>query len=280
MEFLVFCAVLSAAAMHAGWNAVVKVGLDRFSSILLLSLVQSGIALLLVPFFAVPAAAAWPWILASAALHSGYKIFLIRAYEHGDLGQVYPLARGSAPLIVALVGALFLGEITTPAKAFAVVAIGLGVIVMSMRGGTGLAAMHPKALAYALVTAGFTAAYTLVDGLGARISGTASGFTMWMFVGDGIGMVLIALLTQGSGAFRRLIPAWRSGLAAGSLSLGSYWIAIWAFTLAPIALVAALRETSVLFATLIAVFILKEEAGRWRLLASGIILSGIVLMRI
>lgn len=104
MSVVVFAAVLTAALMHAGWNAVVKVGLDRFSSILLLALVQSVLALGLLLFFAVPAHASWPWLIASALLHSGYKLFLIRAYEHGDLSQVYPLARGSAPLIVAVVG--------------------------------------------------------------------------------------------------------------------------------------------------------------------------------
>lgn len=280
MDIVVFSAVLTAAALHAGWNAVVKVGLDRFSSILLLALVQSALSLALLPLFPLPAEAAWPWIAASALLHAGYKIFLIRAYEHGDLSQVYPLARGTAPLLVVLVSVLFLGEVTTLGKVLAVVAIGLGVVVMSLRGGAGLGGIAPKALAYALGTAAFTASYTLVDGLGARVSGTASGFTLWMFVGDGLCMVLYALATRGPRAFAVLRPAWRSGLAAGAMSLGSYWIAIWAFTQAPIALVAALRETSVLFAMLIAVLLLKERAGAWRWVGSALILGGVVLMRL
>lgn len=280
MDALVFFAVLSAAALHAGWNAVVKVGLDRFSSILLLSLVQSGLALALLPFFPVPAPAAWPWLLVSALLHSGYKLFLIRAYEHGDLSQVYPLARGTAPLVVAVAGALLLGEAITPAKSLAVLAISLGVIVMSLKGGADLGAIPAKAFLYAMGTAGFTASYTVVDGVGARLAGTASGFTMWMFVGDGLGMIAYAGLTRGRGAFLGLVPAWRSGLAAGAMSLGSYWIAIWAFTLAPIALVAALRETSVLFAMLIAVVVLKEPTGRWRWVAAALILFGIVMIRV
>jgi drug/metabolite transporter (DMT)-like permease len=280
VDLVVFLAVLSAAAMHAGWNAVVKVGLDRFSSVLLLSLVQSGFAVLLLPVFALPAPAAWPWIAVSALLHSGYKIFLIRAYEHGDLSQVYPLARGTAPLVVAVVGALFLGETMTAMKTLAVLAIGLGVIVMSLKGGADVGSIPLKALGYALATAAFTASYTVVDGVGARASGTASGFTMWMFAGDGAVMAAYAAAVRGRGIFASLKPAWRSGLAAGALSLGSYWIAIWAFTLAPIALVAALRESSVLFAMLIAVVLLKEEAGRWRWTASVLILAGIVLMRL
>ncbi len=285
MDPIVFAAVLAAALMHAGWNAVVKVGLDRFSAVLLLALVQSGLALALLPFFPLPAPASWPWLAASALLHTGYKLVLIRAYEHGDLGQVYPLARGTAPLIVALLGAALLGEALTTAKALAVVAIGLGVVLMASetRGGGAAAAAggaSRKALAWALGTAAFTAAYTLVDGVGARLSGTASGFTLWMFVGDGLAMLLCALLARGGGqALFRLLPAWRSGLAAGAMSLGSYWIAIWAFTRAPIALVAALRETSVLFAMLLAVFVLGERAGARRWGAAALVATGVALMR-
>jgi drug/metabolite transporter (DMT)-like permease len=278
MDAFVFFAVLAAAAMHAGWNALVKTGLDRTTSILLLALIQSAISLVLLPFFALPLAASWPWIALSALLHTGYKIFLIRAYAHGDLSQVYPLARGSAPLIVALVGVAVLNEGMTAAKLAAVILIGLGVIAMSMRVGA-VEAMPRKALIYALGTALFTASYTLVDGLGARLSGTASGFTLWMFVGDGVLIALYALFVRGRGLFFQVRENLGSGIAAGALSLGSYWIAIWAFTLAPIALVAALRETSVLFAMLIAVFWLGESAGVQRWIAAGLIVCGVILMR-
>jgi drug/metabolite transporter (DMT)-like permease len=280
MDAPVFVTVLTAAFLHAGWNAVVKVGLDRFSSVLLLSIVQSGLALALLAFFPPPAAVAWPWLVASALLHSGYKLVLIRAYAHGDLSQVYPLARGTAPLLVALVGAVLLGEMIGPTKVLAVLLIALGVVLLSLKGGTDLGAIPAKALAYALGTAVFTASYTLVDGIGARLSGTASGFTLWMFVGDGLIMAACARAARGPAAFARLAPGWRSGLAAGAMSLGSYWIAIWAFTRAPIALVAALRETSVLFAMLIAVLVLRERAGRWRWAAAGLIASGVALMRV
>jgi len=279
LDITVFLAVLFAALMHAAWNAIVKVGLDRFSSILLLSISQGAMALVLLPFFATPLAVAWPWIIGSAVLHIGYKLFLIQAYQHGDLSQVYPLARGTAPLIVALVGALFLGEIMTTGKTAAVIAIALGVIVMS-RNGTGLDQLPRKALLYALGTACFTASYTLADGVGARIAQTASGYTLWMFAIDATGMTGFALATHGREALRRLRPAWRSGVMAGGLSLGSYWIAIWAFTLAPLAMVAALRETSVLFAMLIGVLILGERAGIWRWIAGLLIVSGVVLMRL
>jgi len=279
LDTTVFLAVLGAALMHAGWNAIVKVGLDRFSSILLLSIVQGAIALCLLPFFALPLGPAWPWLVGSALLHSGYKLFLIRAYEHGDLSQVYPLARGSAPLIVALVGALFLGEVMTAGKTAAVVAIALGVIVMA-RGGAGLERLSSTALLYALGTACFTASYTLVDGVGARIAATASGYTLWMFLFDALCLTGIAVGSRGRPALLRLLPSLRGGVIAGALSLGAYWIAIWAFTQAPLALVAALRETSVMFAMLIGVLLLGERAGIWRWVSAGLILTGVVLMRV
>ena len=279
MDLIVFLAVLAGAAMHAGWNALVKTGLDRTTSIFLLALIQGLICLLLAPLFAIPSALSWPFIAVSALLHSGYKIFLIRAYEHGDFSQVYPLARGSAPLIVAIAGIFLLSENLTAMKLAAVCAIALGVMLMSSKRGSG-EAMSRKALFFALGTALFTASYTLVDGVGAQLSGTPSGFTMWMFIGDGILMTIFAFATRGRGLFASVRGNLLSGTAAGVLSLGSYWIAIWAFTLAPIALVAALRETSVLFAMLIAVFLLGEKASAQRWLASMLILAGIILMRL
>ncbi|MBF9234461.1 EamA family transporter [Microvirga alba] len=279
MEPFVFVAVLVAASMHAGWNALVKVGLDRFSSIVLLGLSGMGICLVLLPFFPLPAPAAWPWLFASALIHVCYKLSLVKAYEHGDLSQVYPLARGTAPLIVAVVGALFLGEVTTLTKVLAILSIGLGVCLMSVRGG-GVGRMPPKALGFALATAACTASYTLLDGIGARLSGSASGFIILLTIVDGFFTCTYAFATRGPAIFARLAPAWRSGVMAGAMSLASYWIAVWAFTQAPIALVAALRETSVLFAVLIAVLFLKERAGLGRIAAACLIASGVVLMRI
>lgn len=266
--------------MHASWNAVVRVGLDRFSSILLLSMTQSALALALLPFVPLPAAAAWPWVAAAALLHTGYKLFLIRAYEHGDLSQIYPLARGAAPPLVALGGVLLLGERLPPTGWLAVVLIAGGVGLMAFRGGSGVTRLSGQALGYALATAGFVAGYTLVDGQGARLAGSATAFAMWMFVGDGLVMLAYAVTTRGPGALAAVAPAWRTGLPAGALSLGSYWIALWAFTLAPVALVAALRETSVLFAMLIGSLLLKEKAGAWRWAAALLILAGVMAMRL
>lgn len=279
MTLIVFAAVLLAALMHAGWNALFKVGLDRVSSLLLLCLSQLGLCLILLPFFPLPVWDAWPWILVSALIHVFYKISLLRAYDHGDLSQVYPLARGSAPLIVAVVSATFLGEVTTVMKTVAIISIGSGVCLMSLKGGA-TGRMPPKAFLYAITTAMCTASYTLVDGWGARLSGSPSGFLFLASILDGLLTCAYVLVAHGTRAFTRLAPAWRPGVAAGAMALSSYWIVIWAFTQAPIALVAALRETSVLFAVAIAVLYLKERVGWTRIAAAGLIACGVVLMRL
>lgn len=275
MSAAVFFAVLFAALLHASWNAVVKLGDDRLASVLLLALVQGAIAALLIPFFALPLRAAWPWVLLGSALHTGYKLFLIRAYREGELSQVYPLARGSAPLIVTMASALFLAEWPGVVRAAAVLAIGGGIMLMAGRGG-----LSGRALAWALGTAGFTAAYTMADGVGARLAGTASGFAMWMFALDGLAMLGFGLAARGPAAVLALRASWRPGAAAGAMSLGSYWIAIWAFTQAPLAMVAALRETSVLFAMLIAFLLLGEKVRPARWAAGALILAGVALMRL
>ena len=275
MSATVFFAVLFAALLHASWNALVKIGGDRFSSVLLLALVQGAIAAALIPLFPAPARAAWPWVLLGSALHTGYKLFLIRAYGLGELSQVYPLARGSAPLIVTIASALFLAEAPGAVRLAAVLAIAAGIMLMAGRGG-----LTRRALAWALGTACFTAAYTMADGVGARLAGTASGFAMWMFAFDGLAMLAFGLAARGGAAVLALRASWKAGAAAGAMSLGSYWIAIWAFTQAPLAMVAALRETSVLFAMLIAFLLLKEKVPPRRWAAAVLILAGIILMRL
>jgi len=275
----VFAAVLCAACMHASWNAVIKVKGDRLSAMLMMTVASSAICLVLMPFFSLPAAASLPWLIASAMVHTVYKLSLTQAYEHGDLSQVYPLARGAAPLIVAVVSVFVLKEMMTPTKVFAVLAIGGGVCLMALARGT-VSRIPPKAFMFAVLAAGSTASYTLLDGIGARLSGSVAGFIILLSILDGISTSGYVLARRGPSAFAGLPPLWRSGLCAAIMSLGSYWIALWAFTKAPIALVAALRETSVLFAIVIGVVLLKEKAGPARILAALLITSGVVLMRL
>lgn len=279
MEPVVFMAVLLAAAFHAGWNAIVKVDLDRFLSITLISLSACVVAMPMLPFVAVPGAHAWPWLLFSICLHTGYKLFLIQAYRAGDLGQVYPIARGAAPLLVSVVMLFVFGERLTPAAMAGIAMLASGVCLMSVRGGRDRARLEKRAIGFALTTSIFIAFYTVTDGLGARLNGDAHGYAVWLFVLDGLTMLGIMLALRGRRGLVALGPYWKSGLAGGSMSLGAYWIVIWATTLAPIALVSALRESSVLFAAAISVFILREPLTRWRVISALAIVTGILATR-
>jgi drug/metabolite transporter (DMT)-like permease len=275
----VFLAVLAAAFMHAGWNALIKVRLDPFLSISIMSLGMGAISLACLPFVAVPAGWTWVWIWASVALHIGYKLFLVRAYRIGDLGQVYPLARGTAPLLTALGSAVLIGEVVSPSAAIAIAVLCLGILLMSLRG-AGTAKLDRTTVLYALGTSGFIALYTLVDGVGGRSAPSASSYTVWLFLLDGLAMGLVCVAVRGRAALANLVPAWRTGLGTGALSLGAYWIVIWAMTQAPIAAVAALRESSILFALVLSTVMLKERLTAWRITAAVLILAGVAGLRI
>lgn len=240
---------------------------------------MGAISLVCLPFVDVPQGSTWIWIILSAALHTGYKLFLIRAYRAGDLGQVYPIARGSAPLLVSLVMMLGFGEMLSLPAAAGVAMLVAGVWLMSVRGGRDLARLDRGAVFYALMTSVFIASYTVVDGTGARTNGEAHGYAVWLFAMDGLVMLSLLLALRGAKGLSALVPFWRGGLAGGAMSLGAYWIVIWATTVAPVALVAALRESSVLFASAISVLILREPMTRWRALSALMIVSGIVATR-
>lgn len=278
MSVTVFLVVLFAALLHASWNAVIKTGGDRFQGMLLLTLSQGAMGLLMAVVFPWPASAAWPWLLASGVLHTAYKLFLAAAYGHGDLSRVYPIARGTAPMITALVGVFVLADEVSGVEYAGIMAVGFGVVLMAQgvfANGEGRRLL-PLALGSALCTAG----YSLVDGVGARIAMDAATFTGWMFFLDAMFFAVAALFWRGAAVFSASGAAWRRGTLAGALSLGAYWIAVWAMTKAPIALVASLRETSVLFAMLIGIFIMRERADLGKWLAGGLILSGVLLMRL
>ena len=265
--------------MHAGWNAIVKIGLDRLLTITLVAGSAAVVSVPLLAFVSAPLAASWPWMAASVALHIGYNLALARAYEAGDFGLVYPIARGTAPLLTALVGALYVGEILSPAETAGVLVLVAGVWLMAARGRMP-ASIGPSAVLPALTTSLFISGYSLSDGLGARASGSASGYTLWLFVLDGIAMLAVVVSWRGGKAMASALPFWRGGLIGGALSLGAYWIVIWAMTKSPIALVAALRETSVLFAALVSVAVLREPLKLSRGLAAVLIAAGVMLIRL
>jgi drug/metabolite transporter (DMT)-like permease len=280
METFVFLAVLFAAACHAGWNALIKVGLDPLSTTTLISVGSGIVALAFSPFVGVPAWAAWPWLAASIVIHLVYFASLIESYRTGDLGQVYPIARGSAPLMTAAVTSIFVGEKLSALGWAGIAALVGGVLLLSARGARHLAEIDRRAIGFALFTALTICAYSVVDGIGARLSANPNGYSVWLFVGIAVVMVPYALYRDG----RDVIPAmqrfWLRGFAGGALQVLSYGIAIWAMTVAPIAIVATLRETSVLFGAVIAVVVLKEPLRAVRIVAACLIVCGLVLIRV
>ena len=280
METPVFLLVITAAALHAGWNALLKIGLDRFLTAALIQIAAGVVALAVLPFVATPKLAAWPWIGLSALLHIGYNSYLARAYQHGDLGQVYPLARGSSPLLVAGLSVILLGDRLSPGESLGLLVLVSGIWLMALRGGRSAGCINRSLLGCALMTALFIAGYTLADASGARRNGDALSYSMWLFAVNGLVMAAVIAARRGPAVFLQLGPHWKGGLAGGGMSLAAYSIVIWAMTQAPVALVSALRETSVVFALVIGSLLLKESMPPIRLIACTLIALGVILMKL
>jgi drug/metabolite transporter (DMT)-like permease len=280
MDSLVFAAVLFAAACHAGWNAAIKRGLDPLATTVAISIGAALVSLACLPFAGLPATAAWPWVIASVLIHLAYFAALIESYRAGDMAQVYPIARGSAPLMTAAVTTVFVDESLGLIGWLGIGLVVAGALLLSLRGGRTLAELDRRAVGFALITAVTICAYSVVDGIGARRAGSANAYSVALFVGIGPVMALYALARDGRPALAAAGRLWATGLAGGGLQLGSYGIAIWAMTVAPIAIVAALRETSVLFGTIIAVVVLKESLRASRIVAALVIVTGLALIRL
>jgi drug/metabolite transporter (DMT)-like permease len=280
MGFAVFLAVLGAACCHAGWNALAKGRADPFLTTTALSICAGIVAVPVLFVTGFPKAAAWPWILGSLSTHFFYFAGLIEAYRHGDLGQVYPIARGSAPLMTAGVSTFLVGEQLTGLAWIGLLLLVLGVLLLALRGGREVARFNLRGVGYALGTGLTICAYTVVDGVGARISAAPLAYTAALFVGSGLVMTIYALARGGPGVLSASARVWPIGIAGGVMQFASYGIAIWAMTVAPLALVAALRETSVLFGTLIGVAWLKEPVHALRVAAGAMVVAGLVLLRL
>jgi drug/metabolite transporter (DMT)-like permease len=280
MENFVFLAVLFAAACHAGWNALIKVGLDPLSTTTLISIGSGVVALMFLPLVGVPAWAAWPWLIASVVIHLVYFAALIESYRTGDLGQVYPIARGSAPLMTAATTTIFVGEKLSLIGWTGILVLVVGVLLLSARGGRELAEIDRRAIGFALFTALTICAYSVVDGIGARHSNNPNAYSLWLFIGIAVVMLPYALYRDGVDVIPAMQHFWRRGFAGGALQVLSYGIAIWAMTAAPIAIVATLRETSVLFGAAIAVVVLKEPLRAARIVAAFLIVCGLILIRL
>ena len=278
MENSVFFAVLFAAFLHAAWNAIVKDRVDRFRAIAGLGLAQGALFALFIPFTPLLSGASWGWALASAAAHTGYKLFLVRAYMSGDLGQVYPLARGAAPMLSAIAALVLFGEALPPFVWAGVAILCSGIAMMSLKGGAG--ALNANAVAYALATSAFIALYTIVDAKGARGAISVTSYMAWLFLFDGAAITLIYAMRRGPRRLRDLVEDAPRGLFTAIISLSAYSIVVWAMTRAPVGAIAALRESSILFALIISAVILKERATMWRWASGAVILLGVVLMRL
>ena len=277
MTLSVIALVLAAALLHASWNALLKSSHDRLASLSLMTLGAGLGAIPLVLWRPWPQAESWFYILLSGLLHTGYNLFLIRAYRIGDFGQSYPIARGSSPLLVALGAAVFAGEQLGIYTVIGIALVSLGIVSLA-----NLRAMrrreHLSGPLAALATGAFIAAYTITDGIGARLAGDAIAYAGWLFVADSIPLALLYQYKHGRSPVVLSHKDTWIGLAGGVMSLLAYGIVIWAVTLAPMGMVSALRETSVLFALLIGTLFLGEKLTVRRVLSCAVIAAGAIVL--
>lgn len=278
MSVGIFFAVLGAALLHASWNALIKTGTSKQSAMLILAICQAGIGGVIALWRGWPVAAAWPWLLGSGVIHMFYQLFLSYAYEHGDLSRVYPIARGTAPMIVLVLGSLFLTDTITAQEFAGIVLLSAGILLMAH--GVFKDGESRKLLPFALGSAVATAGYSITDGMGARAAGDPVLYVGWLMVVAGVFYAPVAIAIKGPALLRATRRGWALGLLAGALSLGAYSIAVWAMTQAPIAVVAAVRETSILFAVLIGWLVFGEKMTRSKGLAAVVIVAGVVLTRL
>ena len=276
----VVAVVLLAALVHAGWNAVAKSagGSDPLISTSAIAVGGAVVSLPLLLITGLPAAASHPHVLASGVVHVVYFLLVGLAYRTADYSAVYPLTRGSAPLLTALLAATVLGE-HLPALGWLGIAllslgiVGLGSNAMSKGG------IDARALAIAILNITVIVGYTLLDGAGTRLSGNPAAYVLTMMALTGAFLLPVVLAWMGAPSARAMLAHWRIALIGGAMVALSYGAALWAMTKAPIGMVAALRETSVLFACIIATVILRERFGPIRWLSAALIVAGMVAMR-
>ncbi|MCE4948451.1 DMT family transporter [Streptomyces albulus] len=279
MTPLVVAAVLLAAVTHASWNAIAHGIRDQ---LLAFTLVGGGGTLcgaLLACFTPLPAAAAWPYLLGSAVLHILYQGLLMQSFRMGDFGQMYPIARGTAPLVVTVLAALFAHEIPSGWALAGVALASAGLVGLAVWGIRGSGARpHWPAIAAAVATGLSIASYTTVDGLGVRASETSLGYIGWLMLLEGLAIPVYALITRRGRLVAELRPFALRGLAGGVLSVFAYGLVLWAQTRAPLAPIAALRESSIIVGAAIGTVFFKERFGLPRLAAAGLMVAGIGLM--
>jgi drug/metabolite transporter (DMT)-like permease len=275
----VMLVVLFAAFLHASWNALVKASPDKILDIVFVTGSAGAICAAVVPFVPLPTAGSWPYIIASAVIHIVYFLLIGAAYRGGDMSHAYPLMRGTPPLLVALASGPLIGERLTAGEWGGVLLICGGILgLLLVNRGSGRNPARTTRLS--LLNAVMIALYTLVDGTGARLSGHSASYTMWIFVLAAPPVLVWALVRHRAAAQAHFRERWHLMLIGGACTLAAYTLVLWAMTQAPIAMVAALRESAILFGTAISVFVLKERHGYSRPVAALIILLGVVTLKL
>ena len=277
MSLDVIILVLFGAMLHATWNAIIKAGTDKSLDAALVSAGGAVAALPFLPFLPLPVSAAWPFIGASAIFQFVYFQLVAAAYRAGDIGLVYPLMRGVAPLIIAATSSFILKEALSGGALIGTMTICTGILTLAFEARKG----GRRAIILALSNAVVIATYTYIDGIGARLSGNAISYTLWMSLTPPVLLFAWALSQRGVTAVAAHVRYnWWRGLIGGGGSIASYGLALWAMTKAPVAMVAALRETSILFALFISVVFLKERSSIWRYIAGAIIAAGVLVLKV
>ena len=270
--------VLTAAALHAVWNAMAKSGGMPEMSIASYQLVGSLVCIVLAVWLPFPDRAAWPMIIGSVAIHNFYYFALARAYRAGDLSQVYPLFRGAAPVLVACAAAVVAQEYLTFGTVAGIFCISLGVVSLAFRPAT-FGTMPRTALVWGLATAVLIASYTVVDGLGIRASSNELSYIVWLFILEVVPIGTIMLATRRAQWFNYMRANRWTVVGGGVASATAYGLVIYAMSLGAMAVVSSLRETSVIFAAIIGAMFLREPFGAARIRAAALVAVGIVLMR-
>lgn len=276
MPVAVFGLILFAAALHATWNAIVKGGGDTLLTTVLVTTAAALIAAVALPLLPGPAPASWPFIAVSALFQIVYFILVAAAYRVADMSQTYPLMRGTAPLLVALASAAWIGEPLSASAWAGVAVLCAGIFGMAADGRRG---GNRAGLLLALLNALVIAGYTVIDGLGVRRSDAPAAYTLWIFLLTGLPLAAWAMLARRRAFADYAARNWHLGLAGGIGTLASYGLALWAMTMAPVAVVAALRETSILFGVAISGLVLKERVSAARIAAVCVIAAGAAILR-
>ncbi len=279
MSLRLMLLVLAGAALHAGWNVIVKASAQPSTEVVLVAISAAVFAAMSLPFLPLPAMACWPYLTASVTVHALYFTLVGLAYRHSELSYAYPLMRGAAPLFTAIVASVVVQEPLGIGGWLSISLLSCGVLTLgadSLRSGR----FSWQATGFGLLNAAVIVSYTMVDGLGVRLSGNPASYVQWMFFLNALPLVALYGLRGRIYLLGNLRSRWKMSALGGLCAIGSYGVALWAMSRAPLALVAALRESSVLFGTVFAAVLLKERFGFARYAAAALVAAGAIAMKV